>query len=98
MQPGTPAAKQTPRTSGTLQPGCRHDARAIHNDGSLPDHDAEALLVPAGGRGVIVNIGHLEQDPRQVLYLVRFEGEDGVLGPPVGCWPQDLHSAPPAAS
>lgn len=73
-------------------------AQAIHNDGSLPDHDAEALLVAAGGRGVIVNIGHLEQDPKQVLYLVRFEREDGVLGPPVGCWPQDLDSAPPSVS
>jgi len=70
-------------------------AQAIHNDGSLPDHAPEALLTPAGSRGVIVNIGRLEQDPRQVLYLVRFEGEDGVLGPPVGCWPQELHSAPP---
>ncbi len=73
-------------------------ALAIHNDGSLPDHDADALLVAAGGRGVIVNIGHLEQDPKQVLYLVRFEREDGVLGPPVGCWPQGLDSAPPAVS
>ena len=55
-------------------------------------------MVAAGGRGVIVNIGHLEQDPKQVLYLVRFEREDGVLGPPVGCWPQDLDSAPLAVS
>jgi len=73
-------------------------AQAIHNDGSMPDCPEEALLVPAGGRGVIVNIGHVEQDPKQILYLVRFEGTDGELGPPVGCWPQDLDSAPPATS
>jgi nitrogen fixation protein NifZ len=69
--------------------------QAIHNDGSLPEHDDDALLVPAGVRGVIVNIGHLESNPAQVLYLVRFENPDGVLGPPLGCWPDDLANTPP---
>lgn len=73
-------------------------AKAIHNDGSLPEHEDDALLVPAGGRGVIVNVGHLENDPAQVLYLVRFENPDGVLGPPLGCWPDDLAGAPPEAA
>ncbi len=63
---------------------------AILNDGGIPDLEEGALLADAGTRGVIVNIGHLEEDPTRTIYLVRFEGEGLVLGPPTGCWPEEL--------
>ena len=56
----------------------------------LPD---DSVLAEAGARGVILNTGHLEEDPDKELYLVRFEYPDGVLGPPTGCWPQELKVA-----
>ena len=70
-------------------------AHAIYNDGSLPEHGEDEVLAPAGSRGVIVNIGHLEQQPKQILFLVRFESqnEEALLGPPVGCWPDDLSAS-----
>ncbi len=67
-------------------------ATAIHNDGGIPDLEEGALLAEAGTRGVIVNIGHLEEDPRQAIYLVRFEGDELVLGPPTGCLPEELRT------
>jgi nitrogen fixation protein NifZ len=63
---------------------------ALHNDGGVPEAEAEALLATAGTRGVVVRVGHVEAEPRQTLYVVRFEGADGVLGPPVGCLPEEL--------
>lgn len=63
------------------------------NDGGIPDIAADAVLATPGRRGVVVNAGHLELDQEQAIYLVRFEGEEGalgVLGPPVGCLPEEL--------
>ncbi len=65
-------------------------ATLIHNDGSLPDLPEDAPLAEPGRRGVIINIGHLEEDPDKELFLVRFENADGDLGPPIGCWPEEL--------
>lgn len=62
----------------------------IYNDGGVPDLEAEALLAAPGGRGVVVNSGHVEAAPEQAIYLVRFEDADGMLGPPVGCLPEEL--------
>lgn len=74
-------------------------ATAIHNDGGIPDLDEGALVADADTRGVIVNIGHLEEDPLRTIYLVRFEGEGLVLGPPTGCWPEELRAeGEPAAA
>ncbi len=67
-------------------------AAPILNDGGLPGLDVGALVAEAGTRGVIVNIGHLEDDPSRLIYLVRFEGEGLVLGPPTGCWPEELRA------
>jgi nitrogen fixation protein NifZ len=39
---------------------------------------------------VLLNVGHVEAEPEQTLYLVRFEDADGNLGPPVGCLPEEL--------
>lgn len=63
------------------------------NDGGIPDVAADAVLATPGRRGVVVNHGHVEADPDQEIYLVRFEGEGGGLadlGPPVGCLPGEL--------
>jgi nitrogen fixation protein NifZ len=65
-------------------------AADIFNDGGIPDLPEDALIAKAGTRGVIVNIGHLEENPERELYLVRFEGADLVLGPPTGCWAEEL--------
>lgn len=62
----------------------------IHNDGFIPELPEEALLAPPGATGVVVMFGHAEADPNQEIYLVRFENEDGVLGPPVGCLVDEL--------
>jgi len=35
-------------------------------------------------------VGHLEEDPSQELFLVRFETGTGELGPPTGCWREEL--------
>lgn len=63
------------------------------NDGGIPGIAADAILATPGRRGVVVNCGHVQVDPEQEVYLVRFEGEDGSmrdLGPPVGCLPDEL--------
>lgn len=65
-------------------------ATTITNDGSHPGLDPDAVIAESGTRGVILNIGHLEEDENQELYLVRFEQPDGILGPPTGCWPEEL--------
>lgn len=62
----------------------------VVNDGGVPDLPPDALLAPRGGRGVIVRGGYLEARPEQRLYVVRFEGPHGTLGPPVGCLPEEL--------
>lgn len=76
-----------------LNPGdCVYAATAIHNDGGIPDLEKNALVADAGTRGVIVNIGHLGEDPGRTVYLVRFEGVGLRLGPPTGCWPEELRA------
>lgn len=64
----------------------------LRNDGSHPEFGEEAILVPQGTRGVIINTGYPEAAPDQDLFLVRFETETGVLGPPIGCWGAELTS------
>lgn len=67
----------------------------IYNDGTHPQLPKSALLAKAGTRGVLINIGEIfieeTQESRELL-LVRFEGEDLVLGPPIGCWPEEIFS------
>ncbi|MCE1170520.1 nitrogen fixation protein NifZ [Azovibrio restrictus] len=63
---------------------------SLYNDGGVPDVAEDALLVQEGCRGVVVNIGFLEADEDQEIFLVRFEGEGGILGGPVGCLPEEL--------
>ena len=73
-----------------LSPGdVVYAATEIRNDGGIPDIPADAKLAAAGARGVIVNIGHLEEDPQRNPFLVRFDDADRNLGPPTGCWEEE---------
>jgi nitrogen fixation protein NifZ len=57
----------------------------------IPDVAPNALLAPAGSRGVVVNVGHLPDQPQLAIYLVRFEtGPDKALGVPIGCMAEEL--------
>jgi nitrogen fixation protein NifZ len=83
-------------TIDQLTPGdLVYAAADIANDGSIPDLPEDALIAAAGTRGVLVNIGHLEEDPGRALYLVRFEGTGLVLGLPTGCWAEELATTGP---
>ncbi|MGK3993547.1 nitrogen fixation protein NifZ [Sorangium sp. So ce1024] len=62
----------------------------LFNDGGIPDAAPGALLAAAGTRGVVVKTGHVEAQPEIAIYLVRFEGADKELGPPVGCLAEEL--------
>jgi nitrogen fixation protein NifZ len=62
----------------------------IHNDGGVPDVEEQAVLAAAGTRGVVVRTGSAQARPDVRIYLVRFEGPDKLLGPPVGCLDEEL--------
>jgi nitrogen fixation protein NifZ len=66
----------------------------IFNDGSVPDVPQEMLFAKAGSRGVLINTGHLEEQPNKQLFLVRFEDENNELGPPVTCWQDEISEYP----
>lgn len=58
---------------------------------AIPGIAAGELLVAAGARGVVVNVGHAEAQPEADIYLVRFELDaDGVLSDPFGCLAEEL--------
>lgn len=68
----------------------------ILNDGSFPEAEENEILVPKGSRGVIIEEGYLEEDETKALFLVKFECHDNPaeLGPPIGCWPEDISPLP----
>jgi nitrogen fixation protein NifZ len=74
-----------------LKPGDMvYAASHIYNDGGIPDIADDALLAEPGTRGVIIETGRLEESPRRTVFLVRFEDNAMNLGPPTGCWPEEL--------
>jgi len=78
-----------------LKPGDMiYAATDVFNDGSLPGVDANARIAVAGTRGVLVNTGHLEENPDKLLFLVRFEDENLDLGPAVACWASEVRPEP----
>jgi len=78
-----------------LKPGDMiYAATDLFNDGSLPGLEDNACVANAGARGVLVNTGHLEEDPDTMLYLVRFEDENMDLGPAVTCWASEVTPEP----
>lgn len=78
-----------------LQPGDMVFATTdIHNDGSVPELSENVQFATRGTRGVLINTGHIEDQPNKILFLVRFEDDYNELGPPVGCWPDELSEDP----
>lgn len=69
-------------------------ATNIYNDGSVPDYPEGMQFASTGTRGVLINTGHLEDQPGKTLFLVRFENDHQELGPPVACWSNELSEAP----
>jgi nitrogen fixation protein NifZ len=67
-------------------------ASAVYNDGGLEGMEENALLYPAGTRGVIVRKGHLEEDEERSVFLVRFEDAEKNLSLPIGCWAEELRA------
>ncbi len=73
-------------------------AMDLHNDpleetgeSGIPGLAPNQLLAATGTRGVVVNVGHAEADPKQDIYLVRFEtGSEGKLAEPIGCLAEEL--------
>ena len=89
-----------------LQPGdLVYAAVDLYNDpleesgaSGIPGAVPGELLVEAGVRGVIINIGHAEDMPDAAIYLVRFELDAaGNLALPIGCLAEELSQQAPAA-
>jgi len=76
---------------------CVYAREAIENDGGMPDLAPGARLAGPGTRGIVVQVGHPEADPKQTVYAVRFERADGELGPVVGCLPEELTQEAPSS-
>lgn len=68
-----------------------NDELAADGTSLIPDTAPNALLAAAATRGVVVNVGHVAEMPKQAIYLVRFEtGPAGSLGLPIGCLAEEL--------
>ncbi|WP_320818645.1 nitrogen fixation protein NifZ [Thalassolituus sp.] len=62
----------------------------IRNDGSVPGFELDAILAEPGSMGMLVNTGHLEENPAQEMLLVCFNLSDGSVGPLVTCFPDEI--------
>ncbi len=63
-------------------------------DSAIPGIAPDALLVATGARGVVVNVGHVQEMPEEEIFLVRFETDaEGTLGEPIGCLAEELSGA-----
>jgi len=79
-----------------LEPGDAVYATAhIYNDGSIPQLPEGTLLAEPGTRGLLVQVGHLEEAPQRSVFLIRFEDRNLELGPPTGCWAEELSTCAP---
>ena len=66
-------------------------------ESAIPGLTPGDLLAPAGTRGMVVNVGHVEAAPEDEIYLVSFEtGPNGQLAEPIGCLPGELSYQPVA--
>lgn len=80
-----------------LEPGdAVYAAAHIFNDGSIPQLPSGALLAEPGARGLLVQVGHLEEAPQRQVFVVRFEDKKMDLGPAAGCWAEELSASAPA--
>ena len=89
----------------TFQPGDRvfavldlfNDPPEETGESAIPGIGPGDLLVPAGTRGMVVNVGHAEAAPEDEIYLVSFEtGPNGSLAEPIGCLVGELSYTPAA--
>jgi nitrogen fixation protein NifZ len=66
-------------------------------ESAIPGFKPGDLLAPAGTRGMVVNVGHVEAAPEDEIYLVSFEtGPNGKLAEPIGCLASELSYGPTA--
>lgn len=66
----------------------------IVNDGSVPHADDNEVFAEMGTMGMLINIGHLEENPNKELFLVSFQLPNGELGAPVACLEHELSATP----
>lgn len=60
-------------------------------ESGIPGVEPDVLLVAAGTRGVVVNVGHAKEMPTEEIYLARFETDAaGTLSEPIGCLSEEL--------
>ena len=64
-------------------------AANLFNDGSFPEQPPEALLVPSGAAGEVVQVGR-HTDSGTLVYMVEF-----ALNRVVGCFEHELAPAQP---
>jgi nitrogen fixation protein NifZ len=66
-------------------------------ESAIPGLKPGDLLAPAGTRGMVVNVGHVEAAPEDEIYLVSFEtGPNDSLAEPIGCLANELSYVPAA--
>ena len=68
-------------------------ATRIINDGSVPGFPENHVFAEPGTMGMLVNTGHLEEDPTQEVFLVSFQMEGGELAL-VTCLPDEIIAEP----
>ena len=62
-------------------------------ESGIPGVEPGALLASMGTRGVVVNVGHVQEMPEEEIYLVRFELDaEGSLAEPIGCLSEELNT------
>ena len=66
----------------------------IVNDGSVPHADENEIFAEVGTMGMLINIGHFEENPDKEIFLVSFQLPNGELGPPVSCLEHELSAEP----
>jgi len=66
----------------------------IVNDGSVPHADDNEVFAERGTMGMLINIGHFEENPNKELFLVSFQLPNGELGAPVACLEHELSTTP----
>lgn len=65
----------------------------IVNDGSVPGYPENQVFAEPGTMGMLVNSGHLEEDPNQTVYLVGFTDTQGKIAL-VTCMPDEIAAKP----
>lgn len=69
-----------------------NDAVEETGEAAIPGRFVGELLAKSGTRGVVVNIGHPNEEPETEIYLVQFELDgEGTLSEPIGCLAEELY-------